>query len=268
MEVRRHLLTAAIAATTVVALPAAPALAAAPANDTWTSAYSITSVPYSMSEDTSTATTGPVDKLVRQRCGAPYVLGSVWFKYTPSTATYVMASTAGSSFEAGVAIMLGRSSDPRLLACGPTRTVAEIPAGRHAHLVAFSYVRGVRGGELVFKVTRVQPPQITTTVADIVTVAQDGQVTVSGTITCSRAPRAWAYVVLRQAVGRLILTGEGDMDEQGVACDGTAVPWSLSFYAWNGRFAPGNATVSVYASACNRYICTPGDVTKDVKVRH
>lgn len=83
---------------------------AAQSHDDWANARIITSLPYSDSDSTSTATTEPTDPVSVCFVGAADSQGrsSVWYRYTTGAATeYVNLSTAGSSYDTVIQVYRG-----------------------------------------------------------------------------------------------------------------------------------------------------------------
>lgn len=96
--------------------------------------------------------------------------------------------------------------------------------------------------------------------------AQTGQVTVSGTVTCSGAAEAQVYVNLTQPIGR-----EGAVQGSSYAlvpCDQDGEPYSLSLFGYDGRFGPGRAVVTVEAYACtpDYYSCDDARIQQSVRL--
>ena len=87
------------------------------------------------------------------------------------------------------------------------------------------------------------------TITSISVNAKTGLVAVSGDVTCEvDFDYVGAQVELAQVVGRLhTLRGWGAADIGGCLAAAGTSPFTMSFYADSGRFAPGKAMVSVYA---------------------
>ena len=85
------------------------------------------------------------------------------------------------------------------------------------------------------------------TITSATVAPRTGLVTISGEISCSQDLHASVGVGLTQVVGRLSsLSGDGWTDIECAAAD-EAAGFSVEFYAWSGRFAPGHARLSAYA---------------------
>jgi len=81
-----------------------PAQAQLPSNDAWEGAMEITSLPYSIDQDTTQATIGFDDPWPSCMYNTPY--NSVWYKYTPSATTRIQvdASSSGTTYSAFLSI--------------------------------------------------------------------------------------------------------------------------------------------------------------------
>ncbi len=78
-------------------------------------------------------------------------------------------------------------------------------------------------------------------------IAKTGQVTLAGSITCSQDLDAFVFVDLAQVVGRFnTIRGFGDTSVSCLAAEGSAT-FTVSFFADQGKFAPGAARVQAFA---------------------
>jgi hypothetical protein len=82
---------------------------------------------------------------------------------------------------------------------------------------------------------------------------QTGEVTVSGTATCTSATTGWIYVSVNEPIG--ITQSVQSSAYQSLRCDPDGEPFRISLYAYEGRFKPGRAVVRVEAGACYQYEC-------------
>jgi PKD repeat protein len=106
----RRLIVALLGAVALVAV-APTAAYAAPANDDFTGATAIGSLPYTTTQDTSDATSDPSDPT------SCYNNGSVWFSYTASSAGMIQADTFGSSYDTVLSAWTGTQGSLDMLAC-------------------------------------------------------------------------------------------------------------------------------------------------------
>jgi hypothetical protein len=100
----------ALAGLAVLVSPA-PAAVASTGNDDIGSATAVGSLPFTVTEDTSGATSDPGDPTW---CGNN---GSVWFAYTPATTAKVKVSTAGSNYDTVLSAWTGSPGALNLFAC-------------------------------------------------------------------------------------------------------------------------------------------------------
>jgi PKD repeat protein len=153
-------LIVAVGAMVVLALAAPNAALAQPPNDDFASATTITSLPFSTTEDTSQATWDPSDP---SSCASS---GSVWFAFTPSSNMQIDANTFGSSYDTVLSAWTGTQGSLSLVACNDdfsglqSRIGFQASAGTtYYFLVAVCCGGGFNGGgNLEFSVSQVVPP--------------------------------------------------------------------------------------------------------------
>ncbi|GAA2487675.1 DUF6299 family protein [Terrabacter carboxydivorans] len=261
-------LLVAIAAAALLAPLGATTASAAPTNDTLAGATTITSLPASVTQDTSTATTDSVDAAINQQCGAPATNGSVWFTYTDTTGKGLVVDLTGSSFSAGVAIVAGDpTAGGQLLACAPGVAAARGDAGTTYYVMAFSDTPGVTGGNLVADFAEAPPaPEATVTVDPRATAYKDGSVLLSGTYSCLNADGYSSDVEgeLVQQVGRVKISGS--FFAYPLECDGAVHSWSAVVTSQNGLFAGGKAANVTVAFACGLLDCATAFAEQRVQI--
>jgi hypothetical protein len=235
---------------------AAPALAAAPANDTYAGGVAITTIPYSASLDTTEATTDADDAEWNAQCGAPATDASVWYSLTPAADSGYVIDASQSSYSAGIAVMSGTPGSFFLEACGPGAIGFFGAAGVTYFIAVFDdQLDGSgSGGTLELLVDTIPPPPtVDVTVDPVAQFHKDGSATVTGTVTCSGdAIDTFLDVQLRQRVGRFVITGFGGSS---FVCDGTTQSWSADVFADNGLFKGGKAANVTVAFACGAFDC-------------
>lgn len=153
-------LIVAVGAMVVLALAAPNAALAQPPNDDFASATTITSLPFSTTEDTSQATWDPSDP---SSCASS---GSVWFAFTPSSNMQIDANTFGSSYDTVLSAWTGTQGSLSLVACNDdfsgfqSRIGFQASAGTtYYFLVAVCCGSGFNGGgNLQLSVSQVLPP--------------------------------------------------------------------------------------------------------------
>ena len=251
---QRHVLRRAgsvFAAVLLIPAMAASARAASPpANDTPAGATVITTLPTTINEDTTAATTDATDSALNANCGAPATNASVWFTYTAPADGALVADMSASDHSGGLIITDGDPSLLDMLTCGPVSVGVSTQAGHTYFIVAFSDTPGVQGGNL--SVTFDVGPMASLTVNPRGTAFKDGTARVSGTYTCSNANPDFSDVegTLVQRVGRGNVSGF--FFDTPLTCDGSTQTWSAIVFPDNGsRFAGGKAASVTLVFACS-----------------
>lgn len=233
--------------TLVTSLPAE----AQPTNDDFDNAITITALPYSDFINTTEATTAPDDP---DDCAG---LGpTVWYAYTPSTDMRIEANTFGSDYDTALSVYTGTRSDLNQIACNDdagdglqSRVTFDAVAGETYFFMVGAYASG-EGGNLAFTVQEAPPPgpplTVNLSIDPTGSFDQTGDVTIRGTVTCSRPAYADVSGEVRQTVGRFnIIRG---FFYTFVFCDGET-PWEATVSSEDGLFRGGPTKVSAWASA-------------------
>ena len=264
----RHIVSAAASALLALPLVAGTASAAAPDNDSPAGATVLTSLPATITQDTSEATTEPLDADYNLWCEAPATEASVWFRFTDTDGGALSVHLEGTDYSAGVMIIAGDPADGgRPAWCSPhTATVMTYP-GETYWIMAFADTPGATGGTLVASFEEVAPlPPIDLSVDPVALALMDGSLRLSGTYTCSGLPYEGLLVAdAAQKVGRFEIQGYGFMD--GLDCDGTQHDWTLDVLPDNGTFSGGKAATVAFAATCGEFVCTSTTTTQTVQVR-
>lgn len=236
---------------------ASPASAAAPDNDVYDGRVTVGALPYSVTQDTSEATTDATDaELNPADCGAPATDASVWYQVTAESDGALVADVSDSSYSAGVLIGTGSPGSFSPIACGPGAVAWNSTAGEtYTLLVIDDQLDGAgNGGNLVLNV-QVAPaaPEIDITVDPKARFTSTGSAILTGSVTCvGEAEFAFVEAQLTQRVGRIKINGFGGME---ITCDGTTRPWSLDIAGDNGTFRGGKAATVSFAVACGIFEC-------------
>ncbi|TQM63704.1 DUF6299 family protein [Humibacillus xanthopallidus] len=266
MKTRRFII-AAVAALLLAPMGASTALAAPPGNDIPSGAVAV-SVPSTVVQDTSDATTDALDAALNTRCGAPVTNGSVWFTYTDTTGDGLLVDVSGSDFTAGVIIVAGEpTTDSSVVACGPGSAAVRGEAGTTYYVMAFSDTAGVIGGNLVAGFSALPPaPVATLTVEPKATAYRDGSLLLRGTYSCANADGYSSDVegTVTQTVGRMKI--EGFFFVYPLECDGAVHSWEAIVTSSNGLFAGGKATSVSLVFACGVFDCTVVEVNQKLQV--
>jgi hypothetical protein len=240
-------------------LAAGPAYAAPPSNDVFVGAVTIGSIPYSVTQDVTEATTDANDVDANAACGAPALDASVWYAITRADDTALVVDVTDSSYPAGVLVITGAPGSFDVVTCGPGAVAFEAVAGVSYYLLIIDDPSdgGGNGGTLRLTVEEAPPPpELTVTVNERATFhPRTGSATVSGTIACvGDVEFTFIDVQLEQAVGRGEVVGFGSLD---VDCDGAVRPWSIEILPSFGRkFAGGKSATFTFAVSCGPVFCS------------
>ena len=244
----------------------APVLAAPPSNDTYDGRTVIGALPYTEQLDTTEATTDADDAELNAECGAPALDASVWYEFTPASDVTVLVDVSGSDYPAGVLVGTGSPGSFSIVTCGPGGAAFTAFAGEtYAILVIDDQSdEAGNGGMLTIVVDEAPPPpSIDVTINASGTFTKSGSATVSGTVVCdASADFAFLEVQLRQRAGRVFIDGFGFTE---VLCDGTVQPWTAAI-SGNGLYKGGQATATVFASACS-FSCGSDFEERSIKLR-
>jgi len=251
--------SAVAAAALLSTVAAAPAYAAAPANDTFAGALAVGALPFTTSQDTSEATTDADDAEANQNCGAPVTDASVWYSFTaPASDEAIIVDVSSSSYSAGVLVVTGSPGSFVIQACGPGATAFLTVAGETYHFMIIDDQSdgSGNGGTMVMTVdTAPPPPDVDITVDPRGTVDKAGTATLSGTMSCTGEVQfAFVEVSIVQRVGRGSIDGFGFVE---TPCDGTDRPWSVQISPFIGgsKFAGGKAASVTFGVACGPVFC-------------
>ena len=107
----RTALSAVMAVALIPAVAVSAANAATPSNDAVSGATVIGSLPTTITQDTTQATTDAVDAALNADCGAPATNASVWFEYTDVAGAGFIATMENSDYSGGFFVTEG---DPSL----------------------------------------------------------------------------------------------------------------------------------------------------------
>lgn len=246
-----------------------PALAAAPANDTFGGA-TLVSVGFSEQLDTTEATTDADDAQLNTNCGAPATDASVWYAIV-GTDTGVVVDVSQSDYSAGVLVGVGSQGNLQIVTCGPGAVGFFAAAGETYYVLAIDDQLngdGLNGGLLSISFNEVPPPPIVDiTVNRFGTVnSKTGVATISGTYTCTDGDFIDIFVDARQNVGRFAILGSGGFFDFGT-CDGTPHTWSADVFPQNGLFKGGKTLTLNFATSCGAFECGFGFAERTVQLR-
>ena len=260
MRQTRTLTFAAVVALAVL-LPAGPAAAAAPANDTPDGAVAL-EFGDTVTLDTTEATTDKSEDAWFQDCDPKYADATVWYTFTSPTRTGVDIDWFESDYEIGMLVTTGTpGEDLETVLCGGGRFTAE--AGVTYTIAIFDDQsderRGrfgdatgprVDGGTLQLSVNTSDPvPGADLTVDQEAVLDTDGSVTVTGTYSCTEASTSQVFGGIDQTVRGTKVSGFAEEFFEGT-CDGTERPWTLVVVPDEGTFKEGKPATTWFAFGC------------------
>lgn len=261
-------LAVALVAVLAFGITAPVVLAAAPGNDLKANA-TVATIGFSEQVDTTEATTDADDVELNTFCGAPATDASVWYTIE-GTDEGVTVDVSKSDYSAGVLVGLQYPDGLEVIACGPGAVSFFGSAGKTFYVLAIDdQLDGSGNGgtlDIVFGAAP-PPPTLDLTIDPIGKVnTKTGIATISGTYTCTNAEFVELYLDARQAVGRFVVQGSGWTFDVGT-CDGTAHPWSIDVYPYNGKFAGGKAATVTFAYGCGAIECAESYAEQTVMLR-
>ena len=246
-----------------------PALAAAPANDTFAGA-TVATIGFSEQLDTTQATTDADDAQLNATCGAPATDASVWYAFAGND-TGVVVDVSQSNYSAGVLVGVGTQGNLQTVACGPGAVAFFAAAGTTYYVLAIDDQLngdGLNGGLLSISFNNVPPPptvDITVNRYGLFN-SKTGVATISGTYTCTNGDFIDVFVDARQNVGRFAILGTGEFFDFST-CDGTSHTWSADVFPQNGKFGGGKALTVNFAVSCGAFECGTGFAEQIVQLR-
>jgi hypothetical protein len=260
--------------------PTAEALAAAPANDQWWNATTISALPFSEEVDTTHATVAVGDP----DCGSSS--NTIWYRFTPAT-TRTYTFSAGDFWpdpELALGVFTGGRRSAVLLDCaqslGPdseggqgTLDRIDLQAGRTYHISVGTQdgLTSPGGSSDVFVQAQVYaPPRIRASLTSAVVDRRTGIVTLTGTADCTGT-----YIVIGEAgieaSLRQVKSGFVARSTQGYGweyCEGHGIPWTLTMDSETARvFTTGWATLDLQASQCDYFTCDFEENTLRIRIR-
>ena len=259
-------------------LAAAPAAAAgpAPANDDLADAIVIDTFPFTATQDTTGATSGPGDP---GTCAAPEAgpdSFTVWYRWTAPASGPIAVATWGSDYDTSLQVGTSDGSGGiDVLACN--EDTRELQAALRFDAVAgetYLFVVGMApwawepaGGQLVFTLDVGPAAQAADATLDPVGSISKGVVRFSGRVSCAAIADLSSLVILelRQSGGpRETGAGTAFLDVSG--CPGDDLAFEIEVPADAGRFHPGAATAQLLWFACNHYECANAVIDLQVTI--
>lgn len=249
------------AAALFLPVSALTASAAPVGNDTLRGALP-TTLGETYTQDTTIAKTERLDAALNEFCGAPAVLGSVWYKYTSDGSEGVgfLVDGTGTNYDLGLMIFEGAPAAETLVSCGPMKAAAYFnPDNPNTTYYIMAFTANAIdpvGGDLVLTVTVPETPTVSVTVDPRGTAYKDGSARITGTYSCTGAEYSELGGMLTQRVGRLKVVGEFYVTD--LICDGGTYDWEAYAVAANGTFSGGKAANVTLGFVCGALECADG----------
>ena len=255
LKEKRTKVTLGTATSLVVLMLMAPVLlttevfAQPPSNDDFDNATVISSLPFSDTINTEEATTAADDP--SESCfGESH---TVWYSFTPDEDVTIHANTLGSEFDTSLSVHTGSRGSLNTLHCSTGPLIFEATAGETYYFMIGSF--GGFVGELVFNVDVIDIPDVEVSInPNGNVIPSTGEVTVSGTVTCSDDATVELIGDVQQRRGQSTIQQSFFVS---LSCAGGEEPtqWSATFTAENGRFVAGRASVRIDANVCVNTDC-------------
>lgn len=255
-----------LGAVLLLAVSAAPALAAAPTNDDLANRTVVGAIPYTDSQDTTEATPEP---------GDPNCDGAgptVWYEYTPEEDVRLEANTFGSDYDTTLVVAVDDGGGLDIVACNDdsgslqSRVRFDAQEGVRYYFMVGAYDGGP-GGELTFNLLEAPPSQplsLSISLDQTGSFQRDGSAIVRGTATCSGADWVEVEGYLSQRVGRFTISGWGWGYGE---CDPDGASFEMYFQSSSGSFGGGQAQLFVEAWACGDEDCASDFQEASIRLR-
>jgi hypothetical protein len=225
----------------------APALAAAPSNDTFSGAKLVT-LGFSETLDTTEATTDDVDAQALESCGEPAVAASVWYALQ-GDGSRVLIDLRGTDYVPGLAVVTGSPGNFTFVTCDAYYGAFDSVAGTTYYVMAFDSQEdgGGTGGNLHISFIKSLRPELTFNVGSNGELdSSSGSATISGSYTCSAGYGNEFTVFVDAKQGNLV--GHGEFNGP---CDGTLHSWTAVVEPESGKFTGGKLKTTSFGIASN-----------------
>lgn len=211
------------------------ARAAAPPNDSIEDATPITTLPFSDTEDTTDATTGPED----DGCEGS---ATVWYRFTPTADQGLLLDTTGSGYQTFVSVYVVTDQGRGNLVCGALeKTILPVRAGT-TYFISVSAPFGEPGGRLEFQ-ARTSPFTLAISPKGSFD-ARTGAATVTATLTCAEpANLLFRDIAVTQRAGRAIFQGFDGVSLNAVCDPDHPFVTTATLSSSSGLFRGGRAEV-------------------------
>jgi hypothetical protein len=229
-----------------------PAFAAAPTNDLFTGATSLT-IGFNETIDTTEATTDSDDAQATDDCSASATDASVWYSYTAAHTSAVMFDASESDYNVQFLVGTGTQGSLTDVRCGVAMISFEAIRDTTYYILAVDDQQdqdNSNGGNLSVSFSEL----VQGTVGSTGTLLKRGGAVLSGTYTCD-SPEVTEVEVnvdnLGQAGRRSSVNGEGaPLTITEPVCNGSAQNWSVQVTPDRGKYVAGASEAVVSFSGC------------------
>ena len=249
----------------VLAAFTAPALAAAPSNDTLAGAKLVT-IGFSETIDTTEATTDDDDRQLLKTCPAPAADASVWYTIVGDGAK-VAVDVSASSYSAGVIVATLSHGKLETVACTDGVVSFDAEAGTQYYVLAFDdqFDGGGNGGDLRITFSLSRFPDINFSVDSYGKLdPSSGSATIAGSYTCTAGASFEIFVDATQRKGQSTVVGSGDFQGE---CGGTAQRWTVVVEPESGKFTDVKLQTTSFGVASVPDLGVAYQINQTVKLR-
>jgi hypothetical protein len=243
----------------------APALAAAPSNDTLAGAKPVT-VGFSETLDTTDATIDDNDKQLLKSCPAPATDASVWYTIV-GDGTKVAVDVGDSNYSAGVIVATLSRGKLETVDCASGVVSFDAEAGTQYYVLAFDDQSdgGDNGGSLTITFSESLYPDINFSVDSYGKLdPSSGSATISGSYTCTAGASFSIFVDASQRHGRSTVVGSGEFLGE---CDGMSQRWTAVVAPESGKFTDARLQTTSFGVASVPDLGTGYQIDQKVKLR-
>ena len=249
-------------------LGAGPA-AAAVDHDEAERAAVISALPFSAQVATVDATAGAADPQLTGPACTTEAAATVWYRYTPAQSLPLRLATTGSDYDTIVAVFAQGTEGLEQVACNDTadgrrqaRTTVDVVAGT-TYLVMVGAAGATSPGtlDLVAEESPVPPLTVAVTVAPLATLdAATGELTLRGTVECSRPVLLWVSGTVQQ-------DGSTTSVARPVDCPGQAT-WTTRTHDRQGpALHAGRAEVALLVQGGDEHDDAAVEVAQPLRIR-
>jgi hypothetical protein len=235
-----------------------PSSGVVPANDNYEAATTITSLPFSATQDTTLATLRTSDPVCYDREGAA---ANVWYSVTVPT-TQRLEVTVDTNYSSHLVVATS-TEDQSTWQCDTPQFEAQAGV---TYLIGVAGTNSLRNsGQLTITVSAAPAaPAVSLRIAATGKVTKrTGVVRLSGSITCSGSDTSGPVSgTIKQVYRRVIHTQS--FNGTSVTCSGAPARWTAVIEPTTFKWTTGQATITASVTACNTSGCTQADAERKI----